>query len=60
MLCNRLRWHLHELDPELHVPSRGLRRYKVIDELAARLVGVEGTVAQIARELLALPGKVTP
>jgi transposase len=28
-LCNRLRWHLHELDPELHVPSRGLRRYKV-------------------------------
>jgi transposase len=35
------------------VPSRGLRRYKVIDELAARLVGVDGTVAQIARELLA-------
>jgi transposase len=34
------------------VPSRGLRRYKVIDELAARLVGVDGTVAQIARELL--------
>ena len=53
MLCNRLRWHLHELDPELEVPSRGLRRYKVIDQLAAHLAGVDGTVAQIARELLA-------
>jgi transposase len=52
MLCNRLRWHLHELDPELEVPSRGLRRYKVIDQLAAHLAGVDGTVAQIARELL--------
>jgi len=52
MLCNRLRWHLHELDPELEVPSRGLRRYQVIDQLAAHLAGVDGTVAQIARELL--------
>jgi transposase len=51
-LCNRLRWHLHELDPELEVPSRGLRRYKVIGQLAAHLAGVDGTVAQIARELL--------
>jgi transposase len=30
-LVNRLRWHLHELDPGLQVPSRGLRRYCVID-----------------------------
>jgi transposase len=52
MLCNRLRWHLHELDPELQVPSRGLRRYRVIDELAAHLAGIDGTIAQIARELL--------
>ena len=52
-LCNRLRWHLHELDPELEVPSRGLRRYKVIDELAVQLAGVDGTVARLARELLA-------
>ena len=35
------------------MPSRGLRRYKVIDQLAAHLAGVDGTVAQIARELLA-------
>jgi len=41
-VANRLRWQLHELDPALQVPSRGLRRYKVIDELAARLAGMEG------------------
>jgi transposase len=52
-VANRLRWHLHELDPALQIPSRGLRRYKVIDELAARLAGVEGTVARLARRLLA-------
>jgi len=52
-VANRLRWHLHELDPELRVPSRGLRRYKVLDELAARLAGMEGTVARLARRLLA-------
>jgi transposase len=52
-VANRLRWHLHELDPVLQVPSRGLRRYKVMDELAARLAGMEGTVARLARQLLA-------
>jgi transposase len=49
---NRLRWHLHELDPALHVPSRGLRRYRVIDELLDRLAEVPGVVARLARELL--------
>jgi transposase len=52
-VANRLRWHLHELDPELRVPSRGLRRYKVLDELAAQLAGMGGTVARLARQLLA-------
>jgi transposase len=52
-VANRLRWHLHELDPALQIPSRGLRRYKVIDELAVRLAGMEGTVARLARRLLA-------
>ena len=55
-MANRLRWHLHELDPGLQVPSRGLRRYKVIDELAARLAGVEGTVARLARRCWAAAG----
>lgn len=49
---NRLRWHLHELDPTLRIPSRGLRRYRVIDELTGLLARRDGTVARIARELL--------
>ena len=49
----RLRWHLHELFPGLVIPSRGLRRKKLFDELDERLVGLDGTVARIARELVA-------
>ncbi|WP_261555682.1 transposase [Frankia tisae] len=49
---NRLRWHLHELDPSLHVPSRGLRRYNVMDDLADRLRIHRGLVARLARELV--------
>jgi transposase len=50
---SRLRWHLHELFPGLFIPSRGLRRRCVFAELEQRLAGVEGTVARIARELVA-------
>jgi transposase len=49
---NRLRWHLHELDPSLHIPSRGLRRYCVLDQLAAKLEEFDGVVARLARELV--------
>jgi transposase len=49
----RLRWHLHELDPAKTVPSRGLRRYCVLDELVTWLADLDGTVARIARELVA-------
>ena len=49
---NQLRWHLHELDPELHVPSRGLRRYCVIDDLLHRLADRPGVVARLTRALL--------
>jgi transposase len=52
-LINRLRWHLHELDPALQIPSRGLRRYCVIDDLAERLQAFEGVVARIAGEMTA-------
>lgn len=51
-VINRLRWHLHELDPQLHIPARGLRSYLHIDAVAARLDGMPGTVARIARELV--------
>jgi transposase len=30
---NRLRWHLHELDPELDLPARSLNRLVVLDRL---------------------------
>ncbi|MFI9413966.1 IS110 family RNA-guided transposase [Nocardia gamkensis] len=52
-LLNRLRWHLHELDPGLEIPSRGLRRYCVIDDLAQRLTAFDGLVAELARAMTA-------
>nr|WP_231648384.1 IS110 family transposase [Saccharothrix sp. NRRL B-16348] len=51
-VINRLRWHLHELDPALTIPPRGLRSYRTMDAVAARLDGLGGTVARIAGELL--------
>ena len=51
-LVNRLRWHLNELDPALHVPSRGLRRYRVMDTLGQRLEELDKVVARLARQLL--------
>lgn len=49
---NRLRWHLHELDPALQIPSRGLRHYRVMDHLDHQLSGLNGVVARLARQLL--------
>lgn len=49
---NRLRWHLHELDPSWDPAPRSLVRYKHLDALAARLEGLGGMVARIARDLL--------
>jgi transposase len=34
---NRLRWHLHELDPKLDPPARSLDRFATLDRVAARL-----------------------
>lgn len=51
-LHNRLRWHLHELDLSLHAPSRGLRRYCVLDQPADTLNAFDGIVARLARELV--------
>lgn len=56
--ANRLRWYLHELDPELHVPSRGLRRHCVVDGLSARLADEPGMVARLARDLLTRIGEL--
>jgi transposase len=47
-----LRWHLHELSPELHVRPRGLRATSNLDKVASALDGIEGLVAELARDLL--------
>lgn len=49
---NRLRWHLHELDPELHVPVKGFAIAKQRQRVTAWLGGRVGLVAELAREIL--------
>jgi len=48
---NRLRWHLHELDPALESNTGRLTR-RTLDKLASSLEGREGIVARLARELI--------
>jgi transposase len=36
-IASQIRWFLHELDPDLVVPGRGLRRHCVIDDLDCAL-----------------------
>ena len=51
---NRVRWHLHELDPELDIPARGLDRFVVLDRLTGWLTEQPATmVTRLAGELLA-------
>lgn len=47
---NRLRWHLHELDPTWDPAARSLASYKTIDAISARLADLDGMVARIAGE----------
>ena len=52
----RLRWHLHELDPQLVVPAGALDRTVWLDRLARRLARQEQTVlVRIARARRPLP-----
>src|SRR3954454_13929873 len=51
-IAAQVRWHLHELDPDLQVPSRGLRRHCVVAELTVALDRFDGVVARLARRLL--------
>lgn len=50
---NRLRWHLHELDPGREPAARSLDRAVVLAALERDLAGAHGTVGRIARELVA-------
>jgi transposase len=51
---NRLRWHLHDLEPSLEIPAGALDRYCWLDRLEAWLCAREEASAQvrIARELV--------
>ena len=49
---NRLRWHLHELDPGAEPAARSLGRAVVLAALDVQLAGAPGTVGRIARELV--------
>jgi transposase len=49
---NRLRWHLHELEPGWEIPAGGLDRTVWLDAVAARLASHQGVVAEIATELV--------
>jgi len=49
---NRLRWHLHELDPGSEPVARGLDRAIVLAALERDLATAPGTVGRIARELV--------
>jgi transposase len=51
-IINRLRWHLHELDPTWDPPARSFDRAKTMRQLTANLAGQQGTVAGLARRLL--------
>lgn len=58
-MINRLRWHLHDLDPSWDPPSKALGRFKHLDEIAERLGGIDNTVARIAGELVARIHEIT-
>jgi transposase len=49
---NRLRWHLHELDPGSEPVARGLDRAVVLARVERDLAAAPGIVGRIARELV--------
>lgn len=51
-IINRLRWHLHELDPSWDPPARSFDRAKTVAQITANLAGQAGTVARLAGRLL--------
>ncbi len=49
----RLRWHLHQLSPELEVPAGALDRMRWLERVAGRLSRApQGARVRVARELL--------
>lgn len=50
---NRLRWHLHEIDPEWDPKTRALVTVKHVRATRERLTGHDSVIARIALDLLA-------
>jgi transposase len=49
---NRLRWHLHELEPSWDPPARSITSYKTLDGIAEQLRRYDTMVARIAADLV--------
>ena len=49
---NRLRWHLHEIDPTWDPDPRALTTFKHLDIAAGRLAGLNTVIARIASDLV--------
>lgn len=58
-MINRLRWHLHELDPAWDPKPRSLSRGKNVTAVAVRLAGMDGLVAAIAADITARISSLT-
>jgi transposase len=51
-VINRLRWHLHELDPGWEPGLRSLDRASAYDQVQLRITALGGVVARLARGLV--------
>ena len=51
-VINRLRWHLHELDPSWDFSGRSLDRTSTFDKITHRLETLDGPVADLAHRLI--------
>jgi transposase len=49
---NRLRWHLHEIDPTWEPDARALTTFKHLGIAAERLAGLDTVIANIATDLV--------
>lgn len=50
---SKVRWFLHEIDADRHIPSRALRRFHLLEALIAELDNDPSAIAEITRDLLA-------
>jgi transposase len=48
---NRLRWHLHELDPKLVIPAGALDRYRILAGVEQRYAAAAGVVPELVVDL---------